>query len=177
MPGPAKFRAEFDERWAEGLPRAIPRKCPDGIDLTPYDEVKRWGDRRDEEGEKDVNEPLYRLFYKQRVTPFWDEQERRRSSEVEIIAVSEDGENWRAPNAVERKGWDYRYPEKAQYRNDHGTEPLNSYKREIEEELNALNRAKADLFGVKSLAMFTRAELEEKVRAAEARVQRARNNY
>lgn len=176
-PGLDRFRADFDERWSEGLPRAIPRKCPEGLDLTPYEEVKRWGDRRDEEGEKDVNVPLYRLFYKQRVTPYWDEQERRRSSDVEIIAVSEDGANWRTPNAVEKKGWDYQYLEKARYRNDHGTEPLNSYFREIEEAEHAVKRARADLENRWARAKHSEEALEAKLRAAESALSAAREDY
>lgn len=176
-PGLDRFRADFDERWSDGLPRANPRRCPEGLDLTPYEEVKRWGDRRDEEGGKDFNVPLYRLFFKSRVTPYWDEQQRCRAAEVEIIAVSEDGENWRAPNAQEKKGWDYQYLEKARYRNDHGTEPLNSYYREIEEAEHALKRAQADFENRWARARHSEEELEAKVRAAEAELRRAREDY
>lgn len=172
-----RYARAFDEFWSTGLPRAIPRKCPEGFDLTPYEEVGQWGDRRNEEGPKDVNVALYRLYYKRRVTPFWDEQKRCRSSEVEIIAVSEDGENWRPPNDQEKKGWDFQGLAIARYRAERGESPLNCYTREVEEAELLVRKARGDLLDRMMRAEFTVEELEGKVRAAEAALERARNDY
>jgi hypothetical protein len=168
---------DFDELWASGLPRAIPRAAPAGFDVTPYEETGRWGDRRAEDGPFDVNEPLYRLFYRARITPFWDEQERCGSSVSEIVAVSEDGQEWREPSDVERRGWDRQGLEIARYRDEHGEQPANAYHREVEEAERALHRARQDQNSRAMILERGHAVLDAAVTEAERAVERARRDY
>lgn len=125
---------EFDERAAAGFPTAVSRQMPEGTDLTPYEREGQWKDRRYEEGPKDVNEAIYKLWYRERITPFWDEERRAVSQKTEIVAVSVDGQEWVEPSEREKLGWEDQSLANARYRfeND-GESPENSYRREVEE--------------------------------------------
>ncbi len=101
----ADWIKEFDEMWEARFPQAMPRTPPE-FDPEPYFEEKQWGDRRNEECPKDLNTLLYGKWYRERCQRFWDAQERRVDVGREIVEVSTDGENWRAANETEKKGWD-----------------------------------------------------------------------
>lgn len=124
----------FDERAALGFPLAVPRHMPKGTDLTPYEQETQWGDRRIEEGPKDVNEPIYKMWYRERIERFWDADAREVGARSEIVAVSVDGQGWRVPSEREKLGWERQSLANARYRfeND-GESPVNSYTREVEE--------------------------------------------
>lgn len=125
----------FTERAALGFPLAVSKHMPESADMTPYEREGRWGDRRIEEGPKDVNSPIYKLCYRERIEPFWDAHARQVDELREIVAVSDDGQDWRAPTEREKRGWEDQSLANARYRfeND-GESPDNSYTREVEEE-------------------------------------------
>lgn len=99
------YGREFDQMVADGFPRAVPKFQPP---FDPYEviEQKRWGDRRDEDSPKDLNEELYGRFYKERTRYFWDPATRRADGDREIIETSEDGVTWRPATEREKQGWD-----------------------------------------------------------------------
>jgi hypothetical protein len=101
----ADWVATFETMWDDGFPYAISRTPPE-FDPEPYIKESKWGDRRNEECPKDLNTHLYGKRYRERCQRYWNEQDRRVDVTTEIVEVSTDGENWRAPNEIEKKGWD-----------------------------------------------------------------------
>lgn len=183
---------EFEDVVARGMPLAVPRECPD-VDLTPTVQEKRWGDRRSEQGPWDVNEPLYRLHYRERVTPLWDQEERRVEKRREIVEVSEDGVTWRAPTEREKQGWDEQLPACLRHAEEHGEFPDNAYKREVNAARVEVQQARskqnsrnqqwergkrlAPDAGMDEQLRLGREALDEEVAAAERKLRRAREDF
>ena len=141
---PDKLAGWFNDLWARGLDEAMPREMPDGTDLSDTVSEAQWKDRRYEEGPFDVNQGLYKKWYRERSSWRWDREKRGKVAfNVEVIAVSDDGQEWRAPTDRQRKGWDNQGLAIARYREEHRTSPDNLYTREVEEARDAMLRAKA----------------------------------
>lgn len=167
------WRREFDAMQEAGFPRAVPKTPPE---LQVWEKVKRWPDRRSEEGPKDVNDGLYGLWYRERVEQVWDAEARRVDEVREIVAVSTDGETWREPTGQELRGWIVPSLEIARYRAEHGESPDNSYCREVaeaEQKLRDARRAYNEGFWREDRVE----ELESRLRAAEAGLSAAREDY
>lgn len=125
---------EFDDMWARGLDEAMPREMPEGTDLSDTITEGQWLDRRYEEGPYDVNQGLYKLFYRQRSSWRWNRSRREPVAfNVEVIAVSDDGQEWRAPTDRQRRGWEHPGLEIAKWREEHGESPDNQYTRAVSE--------------------------------------------
>ncbi len=99
------YGREFYQLVQDGFPRAIPKFQ---LPFRPYEviEQKRWGDRRDEDSPKDLNQELYGLHYKVRTRHYWDAETRRDQGLPEIIETSADGATWRPATEREKQGWD-----------------------------------------------------------------------
>lgn len=123
---------EFDLLLEAGFPNALSRTPPE-FDPGPIITEHQWGDRRQERCFKDLNIPLYNLWYRTKTTQWWDPDTREVKSESVIVQVSVDGENWRDANDRERQGWDsgdYWFAYVFEY--DNG-DMRNSYQRERDE--------------------------------------------
>lgn len=118
---------EFDKMVADGFPLAIPRAAP-AFDEGAYFEDGRWGDRRSEECQHDLNAHLYRLHYRERCQRYWDARIRSVRVRREIVEVSQDGVTWRAASDKEKAGWDNGGHYIAKYRHENeGREAVNQY--------------------------------------------------
>lgn len=120
---------KFDKIIEDNFPGAVGHIAPD-FDSEPKIEIKRWGDRRNEDCPKDLNEALYNLWYKVRTQKHWNSDSRRIETSHDIFEVSSDGEEWREANFRERDGWDYGELYFCQHLNEHDEVPVNSYTRE-----------------------------------------------
>ena len=139
-----KFGERFDRLWARGLDEAMPREMPEDTDLSDTVTEGQWPDRRSEEGPWDVNGELWKLFYRERSSWRWDRDKRKRVAfNVEVIAVSDDGQTWRAPTERQRKGWEHAGLEIARWREERGVSPDNQYTREVSEAKDAMLMARA----------------------------------
>jgi hypothetical protein len=168
------YGLEFDQMIEDGFPRAVPKFQPP---FNPYEviEQKRWGDRRDEDSPKDLNEELYGRFYRERTRHFWDPVTRRGDCEREITETSQDGVTWREATEREKQGWDrgtYFFLESL----NRGVWPDNSYTRDLDDlgrqfmkEREDLERALRDADGEDAL---DRAEVA--LQAAERRFEEAK---
>lgn len=123
-------RQQFDELAEAGFPLALSRTPPE-FDPTPFAREAKWGDRRDEEGPKDLNTHLYGKHYRQQCVRRWDDSERRVVVDAEIVEVSKDGKNWRPATELEKQGWQngIYFWEKALIE---GHDTSNSYTQELE---------------------------------------------
>ncbi|SEL30082.1 hypothetical protein [Jannaschia helgolandensis] len=99
------FEKWFDQMHEAGYPNALPSIPPD-FDAKPWFEVKRWGGAKNEECPKDLNEVLYGMWYRVKYQRFWNAEMRMVDQTHEIVEVSDDGEEWRAANEREVRGWD-----------------------------------------------------------------------
>jgi len=99
------YGREFDQMVADGFPRSVPKHSP-ACEPCEVFQVRRWGDRRDEDSPKDLNQDLYGLHYRERTRHYWDADVRRGRSDTEIIETSEDGLTWRPATEREKQGWD-----------------------------------------------------------------------
>ena len=99
------FVKAFDDMHEAGYPNALPSIATD-FDAAPWFEVKRWGGPENEECPKNLNEALYRLWYRVKYQRFWNTEYRKIDQTHEIVEVSEDGEEWRSANEREMRGWD-----------------------------------------------------------------------
>lgn len=100
-----QFVRLFDKMHEAGYPNALPSIPPD-FDAEPWIMVKRWGGPENEECPKDLNEVLYGLWYRVEFQRFWNADMRMVDRTHNIIEVSNDGEQWRAANEREVRGWD-----------------------------------------------------------------------
>ena len=100
-----EFARQFDKMHEEGYPNALPSIAPD-FDPEPWFEVKRWGGPENEECPKNINEVLYGKWYRVKFQRYWNAARRMIAHSHEIVEVSEDGEEWRAANEREARGWD-----------------------------------------------------------------------
>lgn len=129
------YGQEFDAMVAEGYPGATAQFTEpfEPVDVT---EERRWGDRRDEDSPKDLNEELYNLHYRVRTCRYWNPDTRRSDGDSEITETSQDGVTWVPATERQKQGWDrgsYFFFESL----NRGVYPENSYTRE----LNELNRS------------------------------------
>ena len=134
---------EFDAMVEAGYPDATPKFVPR---FEPYErtEERRWGDRRDEDAHKDLNEALYNLHYRIRTRTHWDPEKRNAVGDPEIIETSEDGVTWVPATERQKQGWDrgsYFFFESL----NRGVYPENSYTRELQELRGAFAKERAKL--------------------------------
>ncbi|EAP83959.1 hypothetical protein EE36_12873 [Sulfitobacter sp. EE-36] len=132
--------AHFGKLLESGFPRAIPRKPPE-FDPGPAISEHQWGDRRQERCSKDMNVPLYNIWYRESETRWWNADTREIESATEIVAVSQDGQNWRDPNEREKQGWDsgdywFAYAFEVARTTGRDVDIRNSYERERDELLD-----------------------------------------
>lgn len=127
-----EYGTKFDEMHAQGYPDAIP-KGPPPFDPQPWYVDSKWGDRRDEECPKDLNECLYGLWYRSKHRHVWNEQERRLELVSEIVEVSPDGETWLPANERQKQGWDPGTFFFMKHLHETGETPVNAYTRERQE--------------------------------------------
>lgn len=141
---PDKLAAKFNDMWARGLDEVMPREMPEGTDLSDTVHEGQWPDRRYENGPWDANVGLHKLFYRERSSWRWDRNLRARVAfNVEVIAVSDDGQEWRAPTDRQRKGWDRAGLEWSKWLEDHGEAPDNQYTRDVVAAREAMLKARA----------------------------------
>lgn len=95
----------FDDMHAASYSNALP-SIPPAFDAEPWVEVKRWGGPENEECPKDLNGALYHLWYRVKYQRFWNADLRMVDQTHEIVEVSEDGQEWRAANERQKRGWD-----------------------------------------------------------------------
>ena len=119
----------FEKIIEDDFPGAVGHIAPE-FDREPKVEIKRWGDRRNEDCPKDLNEALYNLWYKVRLQKHWNADKRRIETSHDILEVSNDGEIWRPANSREQDGWDAGTFYFCQHLNEHDEVPVNSYTRE-----------------------------------------------
>lgn len=120
---------KFDQMHDQGYPNAIPKAAP-AFDPEPWYEEHQWGDRRQEECPKDLNECLYGLWYRSKRWRVWNEHERRLDVQSEIVEVSSDRETWLTANDRQKQGWDAGTYFFMKHVHETGESPLNSYNRE-----------------------------------------------
>lgn len=123
-------RQQFDGLAEAGFPLALSRTPPE-YDPTPFARAGKWGDRRDENGPRDLNTHLYGKHYRQQCVRRWDASERKVVVDAEIVEVSADGTNWRPASELEKQGWQsgVYFWEKALIE---GQDTSNSYIQELE---------------------------------------------
>ncbi len=139
---------EFDIMVEDGYPNAVRTLPPDGFE--PHQEwvEGRWGDRRDEEVHKDLNKPLYNLWYRDLCNVTWDRDTARKQYEEIRREVSVDAETWRPANEREQRGWDAGGLLLREFMEEHGEPPTNLYTLETEKirrritQLSAMRRQK-----------------------------------
>ena len=134
---------EFDTMVAVGYPGAVARFM-EPFEPEEWFVKKQWGDRRDEECPKDLNEPLYGLHYRERHWRYWNPKTRRSDGDSEIIETSQDGVTWRAATEREKQGWDRGTYFFCKSLNE-GVWPDNSYTLELAELARSFAKEKAQM--------------------------------
>lgn len=101
----AEYGKAFDDLNEAGYPNALP-SIPYDFVAEPWIEERRWGGEENEECPKSLNEAIYGLWYRVKIQRFWNAEMRMVDHAHEIVEVSEDGEEWRAANERQQRGWD-----------------------------------------------------------------------